>query len=98
MKIRITVPVNKSDKWKMSWPGYGKHFLRADTLLNGMERRFLGSAKWEKLALTVKYTDGTFNETLGSTDAGYLLYTLSCFLEDYLSDETLKRIERKYAN
>jgi hypothetical protein len=96
MKIKVKVPEKEGGKWKVFWPGYGKHFLRADTLFNGIERRLLRRANEEKLAIVVDYGNHTFNETLMSEDAHYLLYTFACFLEDYLSVETLARITKLY--
>ena len=95
MKIIVKVP-ETSNKWKLHWAGFGKHFTRADTLINGIERRLLRTAKDKKLSILVKYDKDSSNESLASLNPAYLLYTLSCFLEDYLSAETLRRIEKKY--
>lgn len=91
MKLIVTIPANKKGKWKLFWSGKGKHFFNPNTLYSGIERRLLASANKEKLAIRVKEGNYTANETLASTDSKYLLYSLSCFLEDYLSKESLKR-------
>ena len=95
-KIIITVPQKEKDKWKLHWSGKGKQFISATTLLNGIERRLLRLANKEKLAIRVKYTKDTDNETISSQNASYLLYATSCFLDDFLSKEVLKRIRKQY--
>lgn len=97
MKIIITIPEDKKSKWKLYWSGKGKHFYNANTLYNGIVRRLLGSRLKEKMAIKVKEGKDTANETLTSFDKKYLLYTLSCFLEDYLSKETLKKAVKEYS-
>lgn len=59
-------------------------------------RPFLASAEKGKTAVKVIYRDGGRNESINSSDKRYLLYTLGCFLEDYLSDKVMRKIERKY--
>lgn len=96
---RIIVGIaGKGEKWKLHWKGYGKHFVRADTLFAGIERRLSGSRKTEKLAIRIKVGRDTTNESLSSSSREYLLYTLGCFLEEHLSKLTLKRIKKKYGN
>jgi len=95
-KITISVPQKEKDKWKLHWSGKGKHFISATTLFLGIERRLLRLANKEKLAIRVKYTKDTFNETIPSQNALYLLYATSCFLEDYLSRSILGRIRKQY--
>ena len=98
MKIIVTIPTK--GKWKLKWSGKGKHFQSVATLYNGIERRLLnhslGSQKQEKLVISVKYPDGTANESLASNDRRYLLFTLACFLEDSLSEDTLKTKYKLY--
>lgn len=65
------------------------------TLIERRLNKLLGSDGGPNWAEKVNYGDGA-NVSLGSTDKNYLLYTLSCFLEDYLSKATLSRAERQY--
>lgn len=102
MKIVIKIPKSEKDKWKLGLGKRPRSMARADTLLNRLERVL--SSKLilkEKIAIKVlEYNDGSWenvNESLASQDADYLIYTASCFLEDYLSAEVLKRIEKKYS-
>jgi hypothetical protein len=55
------------------------------------------ASKLLKTCVKVKYSDRSTNESLASSDARYLLFTLGCFLEDYLSKQVKRKIERKYA-
>ena len=95
MKIRIYTPKEKG-KWRFK---IGEGGLRSranvNTLYNALEGRLPSLVDKEKLAIMVKYDIGT-NETLKSQDTHYLLYSLGCFLEDYLSPITMRRIERSY--
>jgi hypothetical protein len=94
--MKIKVPEKEGGKWRILWKGHSMSFRKADTLFNGMRRRLLRTDLKEKLAIVVNYGNHTFNETLSSNDARYLLYTLGCFLEDYLSRETISRTEKDY--
>lgn len=85
--------------WQLTMGGGARKRRTAILLYNQVERkidRFLASSPGDKTAVRVVYGDGSHNESLNSNDTVYLLYTLGCFLEDYLSEPTFKRIERRY--
>ena len=100
MKIKITVPQKEGDKWMLGYGARPRSMARADTLYNRLERFLLRTKFKEKMAIVVKYgrdsSGKIINESLLSFDAHYLLYTLACFLEDFLPKQTLKRAERSY--
>lgn len=89
--------MNEKGKFKLQSRGNlkGRQLLTAAGLLASLERALLRKGLKEKTSIVVKeYIHPSFvniNETLPSTDARYLLYTASCFLEDYLSE----RIQNK---
>jgi hypothetical protein len=97
--ITVTVPKTPKDRWTVSLFGKTPHKRKdATSLYRLVERKLsasLGSCMKEKTACRVKYGDGV-NVSLGSSDKNYLLYTLSCFLEDYLTKTVLNRAERQY--
>ena len=92
----LKIPTTKDSKWGIS---FGKGLRRrnsAGVIFSALERKLRGYAKDEKIAILVKDEDGIANETLKSNDPKYLLYATGCFLEDYLSEMTMKRIEHDY--
>jgi len=92
-KIKVNVPLK--GKWKVSMgKSHGKHRANANTAFSLIERRLLASRLNKKIEITVKYTNHTTNKTLASFNKNYLLYALSCFLEDYLSPNILKKYEK----
>jgi hypothetical protein len=98
MKIIIKLPNKKINKFRLQKYGVkGRRYLRAISLLNALSRYKLK----EKTLIAVKELSTTryevINETVASTNLKYLLYTTSCFLEDYLSAEMLKKFA-KYAD
>jgi len=100
MKITIETPHIQNGVWILR-KGKGGTPLRKKTAsytLLALERfltRNLASKNADKLSVRVVYPDGE-NETIKSVDKNYLLYATSCFLEDYLSDEIMKRFEKSY--
>ena len=71
----------------------------AITLFNHVERKidaFLASSERGKTCVRVVYATGGHNESVTSSDRHYLLYALSCFLEDDLSDDVLNRVLKQY--
>lgn len=58
--------------------------------------RWLASCEGVKTCVRVNYGNGYYNESLPSKDESYLLYCAGCFLEDFLSENMLKKIEKKY--
>jgi len=96
-KITIKVP-QKKEKWQLSWGigGNTKKMITATSLFNVIERRLLRTHLKEKTTIVVKYAKDTSNETISSLNPYYLLHVLGCFLEDYISKQTLKRISKDY--
>jgi len=95
IKFLILVP-EKDGLWKMN----GSKRKTPELLYRLLERKItkiLGVDHDAKIAVKVKYDKDTSNESLRSSDINYLLYTASCFLEDYLSKEGLNRLYKKYA-
>ena len=100
-KITIKIPKSKEDKWMLGIGARPRSMLRADTLINRLIRAL---PLWLKVngKTTIKvleYEDSSWtnvNESLASEDINYLIYTASCFLEDYLSQKTMNRIEKDY--
>lgn len=100
-KIIIKLPDKRVKKFRLQRKGWkGRRFLRAAGVLNRLESNFPRTELKEKTAIVVKeYIDSHFeniNESVASFDREYLFYTASCFLEDYLSEKTLKRIEKNF--
>jgi len=95
MRIKVTVP-KTDEKWSVSFGKTPSRRKDATLCYNLIERRIYARPLKEKLSIVVKYPDGLLNETLVSLDARYLLYTLVCFLEDYLTKEFLSSKYKKY--
>jgi hypothetical protein len=95
--ISITVPKTNKDKWKLSITGRnnGKGYSSVNGMFNQIEKyvRSVVPTLKEKHAVRVNYDDG-INVSLSSTDPKYLIYAMSCFLEDHLSDSVLRRTEK----
>ena len=97
MKIIIKVP-EIGKKWRVSFGGTPSSRKNATLIFKLVERRlFLGVGIKEKTSILVKYGKDVSNETLVSLDARYLLYTLVCFLEDYLTKEYLAEKYKQYS-
>lgn len=99
MRIIIKVPDKKVNKFRLQRMGWkGRRFLTAAGLLKALERSFSPKNLREKPSIIVKQYIGshfkTLNETLNSDSKDYLLFVASCFLEDYLSPDTLKKYEK----
>ena len=92
MKIKILVPKGK-EKWKVIRKMSRYHRANVNTALKLTERLINEATDKEKTCVRVNYNDG-YNETLMSQDATYLMYTTSCFLEDYLSPRTMNKYEK----
>ena len=95
---KITIKQLKSG-WQLSMGGGARRRRTANILYNQVERKiegFLASVPGGKTAVRVIYGDGSHNESLNSNNVVYLLYTMGCFLEEDLSETTMKRIERRY--
>ncbi len=87
------------NNWQLTMGAGARKHPRTMVLFNAVERKiksFLASQKGGKTVVKVVYADGGQNESLASKKVGYLLYTLTCFLEDFLSEETLAKKIEKY--
>jgi hypothetical protein len=94
IKFVIIVP-EKNSLWKIN---HAKR-VSPELVYRFLERKITKSLAVDndaKIVVEVKYTNHTTNETLKSSDASYLLYTTACFLEDYLSKNSLDRLYKKY--
>ncbi len=96
MKITITVPQNNK-KWKISSGGTPKSYAMWNSIYNRLRGLLSRLEVKEKVSILVKYGDGGFNETIASSNANYLLYTVACFIEDYVSPEVVKNMYKKYS-
>lgn len=96
MRIKISVP-SDGKRWKVSFGNTPSYRKNATLILKLIERRFLRTGVKEKTSIQVVYDHSTFNETLVSLDARYLLYTLCCFLEDYLEIQFLNQKYKEYS-
>ena len=95
MKVKIYIPV--SDRWSVSFGGRKITRNTAYKMFRLMEARLPKMIKkYGKLSVRVIYPDGYDNETIKSDDVPYLVYATSCFIEDYLSEATLKRHAGKW--
>lgn len=100
-KIFVKLPDPRVKKFRLQREGWkSRRFLKATGILNRLERVFPPNKLKEKTAIVVKeYIDSHFvniNETLASKDPKYLLFTLTCFLEDHIEKYTLNRKYKKY--
>jgi len=96
-KIIVTIPKIQNQKWKVSF-GKNSRITRTSSVLvyKAIERTLLASSEGVKTSIVVRYDENITNETLASTDPAYLLYTLSCFLEDFLPNRFLRAKEKRY--
>lgn len=100
-KIKITVPKEISGKWTIHWGKGGTRKRSSSTIIfNAIERQLLRSQLKQKIEIVVKYgkdNNGEIvNETVPSCDRNYLLYSLLCFLEDYLPKDFMTRKIKVY--
>lgn len=73
---------------------------KIETLLARLERKILtdlGVDKDIKLAVTVKYDNGTTNETLNSRDMKEIMFPVVCFVEDFISKTSFRIWSKKYS-
>ena len=98
-RITVKIPKTPTDKWVTHRGGRPLNKKTIGDTFSALKRFFASnsasdvSKKWRVL---VRYPDGGKNETITSNDKNYLLFATACFLEDYLSKETLKRTEKDY--
>lgn len=101
MKLVIKLPVKENGKFKLQSSGNfpGRRYKTAARLLQGLSSVFLRTGLNEKIEIIVKkYIGGHFEEingTFPSNERGYLLYCTTCFLEDYISKNTLRKSEKR---
>lgn len=94
-RITIVVPV-KNKKWKLSGIGTkNKTFASATSILTWIERTLRVRRFNEENVVRVKYGHLT-NESVATKDPNDIIYTAGCFLEDYISKRTIRRLEKKY--
>lgn len=100
----ITVPKGK-EKWIATFGGGAFKRATATSMYNFAERKLLQTLKKKrnsasqegaKTYVKVRYSDGDYNQSSTSNDPHYLLFTLACFLEDYLKPELLVKKYKKY--
>ena len=91
MKIKVSVPQGDK-KWKVSFGNTPSYRKNATTIYKLVERK-LNSG----VGMKVLYDHTTSNESLVSLDASYLLFTLACFLEEYLEKKFLDQKYREYS-
>lgn len=96
--ITIKILVSENGKsWKVNKGsgGHPKKFTDATKVIEWLERNLTHGLE-VKTSVIVRYGNDMDNETETSQDGAYLVWAISCFLEDFLSRKTLKRIEKKY--
>ena len=99
--IIVKLPDARHDKFRLKKKGWqGRRYLTAAALLNRLQTVLpLGKTR-RKTAVRVVDVQGhhteTLNESLPSRNAPYLLFTLACFLEDFLSKPVFNKYERAY--
>lgn len=100
MKVIIKLPY-KDGYWRLKIAGIeGRRYVSASGLLGGVKRFLLGTEIEKKTAIVTKRCLGTsqetLNETLASNNPNYLMYTTTCFLEDFISPETMRVAESNW--
>lgn len=101
VSIYVVVP-KKGEDWKVTIGGGQLKRPDAINVFNYVERRLLASQLKTKINVTVDYNalhpldhEGWVNEgTYGTKKEA--LYSLACFLEDYISADTLRRKLEQY--
>jgi len=100
-KIIIRLP-DKKGWWRVS---FGNGVIKRKSIKSVWRRierkllkdsRLLGSHLKVKTAVLLKDEHNVVNETLLSFLAGYLLYCMACFLEEYLPKEMLRVKFKRY--
>lgn len=98
-KFIINVPNSENQKWYLSINSARIKRLSIHDLLKAFRNRLaqhLGSCEGQKTCVKVKYDEMYHNETLTSDSLEYLIYATTCFLEDYISSETMRKAEKRY--
>lgn len=95
-KITITCP-SKTAKWKLA-SGHGgtpKSYDSIGPILKAFRQLVVPQLR-EKTCVRVKYDSTYDNTTIPSFNSHYLAYATYCFLEDYLTPQTLTIAEKKW--
>jgi hypothetical protein len=90
-KLIIKVPQKETNLWSISFNKGIRKRKTATMIFKWARRHLYAYAKRAKIAVEVKYSKDTSNETVPSAEPDYLVYATSCFLEDYLSDAVLAK-------
>ena len=95
---KITIQVNKNN-FRLIMVGKRRNYKSAGGVIGVLERLLTHDSRLEKkerTALKVDYGQGYTNESLGSKNPYYLLFSILCFLEDYLNQEYFSVKEKLY--
>ena len=95
---KITIQVNKNN-FRLIMSGRRRNYKTAGAVIGILERLLTRGSKLklnEKTALKVNYGQGYDNESLGSKNPYYLLFSGLCFLEEYLSQDYFSVKEKLY--
>src|SRR3990167_2161263 len=98
-KIVVIIPKEGQDWRATLFRGGSIKRKSALSLLTRIERtlgRSRRSANVLKFAVKVNYGKGYVNESYPSADSKQQLYALTCFLEDYLPENSLDSRYKKY--
>ena len=89
--MRISVKVPKKGKWSID-----NRYRRAsaNTTLHLVEKLLLKAVKKEKTSVRVSYLDRQHNESYPSYNVCEQVYATACFIEEYLSEVTMKKYEK----
>jgi len=82
-------------EWKL---GNSKR-KKLESVISLLERKMSRSLclhQAKKIAVIVNYDKDTSNETLNSYDLKYTLSATICFLEDFLSEQSFRKLSNKY--
>ena len=98
MTIKIKIPKDKNDKWKVSFKGRRISRRTALSIFNAITRFLQLQKMKEKVGIGVEeYIDGGWkliNKSVASKDKDYLFYITALFLEDYLPKSTVRKVSR----
>jgi hypothetical protein len=96
MRIKIKLPQKEGGGWIV---GIGKRKLSRKNATNAFslaQNAIFRLARKEKTCVLVIYDECCSNETNASSNPHYLVWAVSCFLEDCLSKQILKQKESEY--
>ena len=98
MTIKIKIPKNKNDKWRVSFKSRCISRRTALSIFNAITRFLQLQKMKEKVGIGVEeYIDGGWkliNKSVASKDKDYLFYITALFLEDYLPKSTVRKVSR----